>query len=129
MRAPGNHLATFRPISFPGLMTERGPDSSLSLSTSGCSTESVSTNNPIYQRLPPNCKHPALLPLLLHITVGWMVGKQKDKQAFLFRPHFSLPLSLSLMNFVWLILYYTIISLGEILTYKDKNCLSKFSPM
>lgn len=77
VRAPGSHLATFRPISFSRLMTERGPGSSLILSTSGCSTESASTNNPIYQRLQTNCKHPALLPLLLLITVKlcW-VGKQ-----------------------------------------------------
>lgn len=76
MRAPGSHLATFRPISFPRLMTERGPGSSLILSTSGCSTESVSTNNPIYQRLQTNCKHPTLLPLLFHITVSCLVGRQ-----------------------------------------------------
>ena len=72
-RAPGSHLATFRPISFPRLMTERGPGSSLILSTSGRSTESVSTNKPIYQRLLTNCRRPTLLPLLLHITVGCLV--------------------------------------------------------
>ena len=50
--------------------------SSLILSTSGCSTESVSTNNPIYQRLQTNCKHPTLLSLLFHITVSCLVGRQ-----------------------------------------------------
>lgn len=84
MRAPGSHLATFRPISSPRLMTERGPGSSLILSTSGCSTESVATNNPIYQRLLTNCKHPTLLPLLLHIIVSCLVVKQQKAKQFLF---------------------------------------------
>lgn len=31
---------------------------------------------PIYQKLQTNCKHPTLLPLLLHITVSRLVGRQ-----------------------------------------------------
>lgn len=77
MRAPGSHMATFRPISFPHLMTERGPGSSLILSTSGCSTESIFTHNPIYQRLQTNCKYPMLVALLLHMIVSCWVGKQQ----------------------------------------------------
>lgn len=76
MRAPGSHLAAFRPISFRCLMTERGPGSSLILFTSECSTENVSTNNPIYQKLQTNCKHPTLLPLLLHIIVSRLVCRK-----------------------------------------------------